>query len=346
VRVPSAKTDVRRAGEASDHFVQFYEDESRLADAVTNFAAASLQEGNGAVVIATPRHRVPVAQRLARRGLDLDRLEADGRWAPLDAEESLDRFLVDGMPDASRFRAVIEPVIDRARVRGRTPRVCAFGEMVAVLWERGSREAAIALEGLWNDLLREHTVSLFCAYPLRAFGGERAAQEFLQVCGPHDHVLPSEDTAALEIQDQQHPLVLELQRQAVALGEEVARRREIEDLLHRREREIFDYLEGTAESVVDVGPAGAVRWGNDAFRALIGDAYAEGRSLRDALVPSTSFDEIWAKLLRGEAVDGLAVVLRSSDGRLERLRIRLGVLRAAGRDMHMRWFLDRGPVGA
>src|SRR5438045_8713808 len=101
------------ATKGSDHFVQFYEDEGRLADSVANFVSTSLQEGNGAVVIATPRHAGHVAQRLSRRGLDLGRLEQEGRWTSLDAAETLDRVRVDGMPDAARFAGPLAAVLHR-----------------------------------------------------------------------------------------------------------------------------------------------------------------------------------------------------------------------------------------
>ena len=330
------------AAQGSDHFVQFYEDDALLVEAVANFVATSLQDGSGGIMVTTPRHRGPVLQRLARRGLDLGRLESEGRWVSLDAEETLDTFMVDGMPDIRRFRDAVEPLLDRMGRVGNGG-VRAFGEMVAVLWERGNREAAISLERLWNVVLRERSVSLFCAYPLRAFGGDGAARDFLEVCEEHQHVLPSEDFSRLSTQDDRHRLVLELQRKALALDEEVARRREIEDLLRRREKETFEYLQGAAEAVVDVRPSGTVLWGNTSFLAMLGDERIESRSLRDVILPDTAFDEIWAKLLRGETLEGLCVDLRRADGRIEPVRIRLGALRAAGRDVHMRWFLDRRP---
>jgi PAS domain-containing protein len=337
-------TKDRKADRESDHFVQFYEDEGRLADAVANFVAASLQEGGGGVVIATARHRTPVGQRLARRGLDLKKLQEEGRWAPLDAEDALEQFMVEGLPDEDRFCGLIEPVLERAAQRERKPRVRAFGEMVAVLWERGNREGALQLEKLWNEILRRHSLSLFCAYPLRAFGGESAAQQFLDICGEHEHVLPSEDYTRLQTQEERHRLVLQLQQKAVALDAEVAHRKEIEDLLHRREKELYEYLEGTSEAVVDVEPDGVMRWGNGALLSMLGIDTAEGRSLKSALVESGAFEDIWAKLLRGEAVEGKTVEIRDAGGRTERAVLRLGVLRAAGRGVHMRWFLERLPA--
>jgi anti-sigma regulatory factor (Ser/Thr protein kinase) len=36
--------------------------------------------------------------------------------------------------------------------------------MVEILWQRGDVTGALALEGLWNDLARELSFSLYCAY--------------------------------------------------------------------------------------------------------------------------------------------------------------------------------------
>lgn len=52
-------------------------------------------------------------------------------------------------------------VISRA-AEGR-PRVRIFGEMVALLWAEGMNDAALGLEGLWNDLRKLRPFSLLCA---------------------------------------------------------------------------------------------------------------------------------------------------------------------------------------
>jgi hypothetical protein len=61
-----------------------------------------------------------------------------GRYIVLDAAETLQKFMVEGFPDAARFREVLSSVVVRARgAVEKGARVVAFGEMVALLWEDG-----------------------------------------------------------------------------------------------------------------------------------------------------------------------------------------------------------------
>jgi hypothetical protein len=61
--------------------------------------------------------------------------------------------MISGQADRERFTSVIGEVVERARkAAGREgARVAAFGEMVALLWAEGKREAAIGLEQLWTS---------------------------------------------------------------------------------------------------------------------------------------------------------------------------------------------------
>ena len=76
-------------GHDSSHLVQFYEDDAYLVDSVGRIIGASLEEGEGAVVIATPPHRDLIEERLRDRGLDLQSLTEQGRFLSLDASETL-----------------------------------------------------------------------------------------------------------------------------------------------------------------------------------------------------------------------------------------------------------------
>jgi len=71
--------------------------------------------------------------------------------------------------------------------RAKFPIVRAFGEMVAVLWERDQREAAIELEELWNELLGHHPFSLMCGYPLGR-DGRADPKAFERILGLHTSV--------------------------------------------------------------------------------------------------------------------------------------------------------------
>ncbi len=57
--------------------------------------------------------------------------------------------------------------------------------MVALLWEAGDVLAAIELETLWNELVREHDFSLLCAYRHQAVSGPEHAEALEQVCHLH-----------------------------------------------------------------------------------------------------------------------------------------------------------------
>src|ERR1043166_5358939 len=48
-------------------------------------------------------------------------------------------------------------------------RLVAFGEMVALLWAEGKRDATIRLEEFWNELAEKYTFDLLCGYPIAVF---------------------------------------------------------------------------------------------------------------------------------------------------------------------------------
>jgi len=60
----------------------------------------------------------------------------------LDAEELLARFMRDGMPHPPTFLGLAADIVGQARAGGRYPRVRWWGEMVNVLWERGTSPPA------------------------------------------------------------------------------------------------------------------------------------------------------------------------------------------------------------
>jgi hypothetical protein len=154
------------------HLVQFYADQQRLLDTLESFIASGLHAGEAVVVIATPPHLHALEARLQGRGFDLVGARNDNRYLAIGARDAMDRFIVDGWPDAARFHAFLEPTVARARGDGR--KVRAFGEMVAVLWAAGRREAAIELERLWSQVCERGQLTLLCAYPSNGFGVDDA----------------------------------------------------------------------------------------------------------------------------------------------------------------------------
>lgn len=217
-----------RTMDSNEHFVQFYETDLYLVNSVSDYIGSGLSAGDGCIVVATSEHRTGLDVRLQAYGLDVTAAKTTGQYLSLDAEETLSKFIVDGSPDRSRFIDVIQPAIART---GKGRRVRVFGEMVALLWEQGNRTAAIQLEELWNTLHESLDFTLFCAYPIKAFGGESMAQPLSDVCATHSRVIPAESYTALADGDERLRAVLDLQQKAKWLEAEIAERKHAEERL-------------------------------------------------------------------------------------------------------------------
>jgi len=227
------------------HTVQFYGEDTLLLDELSRFVGTALGAGDSAVVIATKAHRDGLAQRLQSRGLNVARATEQGRYVPLDAAETLAKFILDGWPDAALFTEVVGSVLSRATiaVEGKNSRISAFGEMVALLWAQGNAEAAVRLEQLWNNLARRYSLSLRCAYPMSAFDREDHSQWFLKICAEHSHVIPVESYSALIDEGQRLRAITHLQQKAQALESEMAERKQVEEALRRAKAELESLVE-------------------------------------------------------------------------------------------------------
>ena len=230
------------------HFVQFYDEDSFLLDAVTRFIGTSLADGDAGIVIATKPHRDALAERLSASDLDLTSVTERGCYVPLDATETLSKFMVDGWPDERRFRDVVGSVIARVAGAGHRPRVRAFGEMVALLCADGMPDAAIRLEELWNDLGKRLACSLLCAYPMSTFRRNAHGRPLSTICAQHSRVIPAESYTALTTTEDRLRTITLLQQKARALEAEVAQRKQAETALQRKREELNENLEQLAET--------------------------------------------------------------------------------------------------
>lgn len=173
-----------------DHFVQFYEHEKFLIEAVAAYVAQGFVQDHSAILILTAAHRLAVEKRLKDGGADPLEYQRRGLYYVYDADETLACFMVGDQPNARRFRATIEPVVEVANQHGSAVR--AFGEMVAILWAQGKKSAAIELEMLWNDLMEQNSFALLCAYPIAQFSNDEQARELRHICRAHNCVIPHE----------------------------------------------------------------------------------------------------------------------------------------------------------
>jgi DcmR-like sensory protein len=182
--------------EPEEHVVQLYgEDDRLLTQNVGRFLSEGLKRGDGILVISTPEHRGTLARHLTQdRGYSKAVLE--GRLVFLDAEATLGRFMVKGVPDPELFSSVVGEALQGVQARAVHTGVRAYGEMVGLLWKAGEYSVAVRLEELWNELLKSKDVALFCAYPIDVFSPEFQAGKVDALLCAHTHLLPLD--AALE----------------------------------------------------------------------------------------------------------------------------------------------------
>jgi len=175
---------------AERHLVHCYADDGSLIESVARFLGEGMRRGDGLLVIATPDHRRALLERVAGDGVDAGGVEESGRLMALDAQQTLERILVDGEPNAAAFDRALAPVVRRVRGMDRR-RVRVYGEMVGQLWSAWRFAAAVRMEAYWNRLLAAEGVSLYCAYPIDVLGPEFDPALLHAVLCAHTHLVPS-----------------------------------------------------------------------------------------------------------------------------------------------------------
>jgi len=170
------------------HSVHIYNEQSALISRLCGVVASSLRVGDSVLIVATLDTRNQLTDELRKTEVDVRVHARQGRFTMVDASEALSTFIIDDMPDAGLFTISIGQMLadSRKRARSRQQGLTVFGEMVAVLWDQGNKEAALRLEALWNAALHDRTFHLHCAYPRWLFKND---SDITAVCSAHSHVL-------------------------------------------------------------------------------------------------------------------------------------------------------------
>jgi hypothetical protein len=181
------------------HFVQFYEaDDQLLARNVSEYLATGLRAGEPVLAVAAADHRQAFTHELNYLGIETDAAISHGQLTMLDAQETLNTFMLDRRPDRARFQNTVGALIRKIRQRTDSSELRAYGEMVGILWTAGQYSAAIELEELWNELLNSVGFSLYCAYPIDVFGREFQADSVYALLCDHTHVIPAGANGSIE----------------------------------------------------------------------------------------------------------------------------------------------------
>lgn len=169
------------------HLVQFYGSEpGELVANLQEYIGEGLAEGSAILVVATPEHTDAILAALP----DLaDGAELARAITCLDAQATLDRFMVAGRPDWRRFEQTVGSIVRSLRRASRSGSLRVYGEMVGLLWQAGDAESAVCLERFWNVLLADDEFALFCGYPIDVFAEGFSGQGAADVLCTHSHVL-------------------------------------------------------------------------------------------------------------------------------------------------------------
>lgn len=185
--------DVLVRPRACTHAAHLYTDSGSLCGALARYVGAGVERGEAAVVIAVEGHTREMVERLGEGGRDVGALLASGQLVCLDADAVLGRIMDGREPDARAFDEAVRRVVDGAL--GKFPGLCAYGELVNILWHQDNREAAHRLEEMWNGLIAERGFSLLCGYRADVFADDAGVD---QICRTHSHLIPGTDGEGLE----------------------------------------------------------------------------------------------------------------------------------------------------
>jgi len=197
----TAAAQLLESPQPNHHLVQLYaEPDELLTVNVARYVGEGLRQGDTVLVIATAAHLEHFLRKLDLDGACPTEALRQAQLSVLDAEATLNKFMVDGLPDWRRFELSVGSSVARLRARAGNGSVRAYGEMVGLLWSAGQRDAAIMLESYWNRLLGSQSFSLYCAYPIDIFGHDFQVATVDAIFCAHSHLLPSgpQVEAALE----------------------------------------------------------------------------------------------------------------------------------------------------
>jgi len=179
------------------YFVQFYgSDQAALVQQASQFLWEGLLGGEGTLVIARPGLEKAFRGRLTELGANVEGLESKKQLRFLDAEATLKRFLVDGMPNWVSFAKTVRAALRSSRPTPGVKGYRIFGDMSGVLLEAGNFEAAMQLKENWVRLQGQSSFSLYSACPIDLFGTPDLYQ-LDALLRSHSHVVTSETDAGL-----------------------------------------------------------------------------------------------------------------------------------------------------
>jgi DNA-binding NarL/FixJ family response regulator len=173
------------------HVVQFHSDDASLLDSFARFIEENLKAGNAVIALTTHAHRNSLLQRLQELGVDYASAIEQGRYLPVDVAETFSTFMVNGLPDPSRFsKAARQLIASIAKTGTNEPlRVATCGEGTQALCAQGKADAAIQVEHLWDEMAEKYDLDVLCGYLSNGFQSEQESDVYKRICAEHTTVI-------------------------------------------------------------------------------------------------------------------------------------------------------------
>ena len=163
-------------------------------DGLAAFFDMALRHGDATCIAATEDVREGLRARLRVRGWDVGGSPGHDRCLFLDARETLNRFMRNGLPDAELLAELVAELDDfrRAVANNATSGLTMFGNMVVSLIASGNAAGTIALEKQWNALTHDRPYFTLCGYATSCFHNG-SAHLWPSVCAEHWAVSQASD---------------------------------------------------------------------------------------------------------------------------------------------------------
>ena len=181
-------------GPGASHAMQLYGDVPSFLDGLAAFFDMALRHGDATCIAATEDVREGLRARLRVRGWDVGGSSGHDRCLFLDARETLNRFMRNGLPDAKLLAELLAELDDfrRTVANNATSALTIFGNMVVSLIASGNAAGTIALEKQWNALTQDRPYFTLCGYATSSFHNG-SADLWSRVCAEHWAVSQASD---------------------------------------------------------------------------------------------------------------------------------------------------------
>ena len=172
------------------HEVHFYSDDAAFLLGFADFVETALDAGNPVIVVATEPHRKGILETLMARGVDGAAAMEQGLYLSLDVYEALSTFMVNDLPDSTRFLKIFGDLLSSSAgaAKGKHARVAACGEFSPTLWAQGNADAAIQVEQLTDEIAKTGNVDILCGYVLNSLQREQESHIYERICAEHSAV--------------------------------------------------------------------------------------------------------------------------------------------------------------